>query len=577
MKQLICLLITLSYLFQASYLSSQPQLTYTSWQTGFDSPVDISNAGDGTNRLFIVERDGVIRIIENDSVRGTPFLDIQSIVGCCGERGLLGLAFHPDYANNGYFYVHYIDNGNDSNISRFSVSGGNANVADASSELIILEIEQPYTNHNGGELAFHPTDGYLYIAMGDGGSGNDPGDRAQDPDCLHGKILRIDVDGGGNAASASQSGGDCDFTSTANYTIPADNPFVGSVDTLDEIWSLGWRNPWKFSFDSANGNMWIADVGQDSLEEVNFEANGDSGKNYGWRCYEGGIESNTSGCGSIEGYTFPVFDYPHPEGFSVTGGFVYRGSLYPNMVGYYMVTDFVTEKTWTIFRNNDDTYDIEEQVVAGINSISSYGEDEDGEIYAASLGGTIYQVSDASVVPVDLISFEGKLVRGNPFLTWQTANEIELYRFEIEKSTDLVDFHRIGEVYPYEGLGFMVNQYQYVDLFFEEKKAYYRLKMVDIDGLLKYSNTIALENSEAFDFQVSPNPNIGHFKIDFKGAYDQIDIKLIDPNGFLVWVDSIEGQGAFSVEQNLSTLPPGIYYLQVSNGTRTISKRILKI
>ena len=237
-------------------MQGQPTLEYVQAFTGLSSPVDISNAGDGSNRLFIVERVGVIKIIENGSILATPFLDIDSQVLSGGERGLLGLEFHPDYETNGYFFVNYTNNSGTTTISRFKVSNGNANIADPASEKIMITISQPFPNHNAGDLKFSPIDSLLYIPMGDGGSGGDPGCRSQDSTLLLGKMLRIDVDQNENTSPY--------------YGIPANNPYISFPNVPDEIWAFGLRNPWRFAFDSKTGDMWIADVGQNAIEEVNF-------------------------------------------------------------------------------------------------------------------------------------------------------------------------------------------------------------------------------------------------------------------------------------------------------------------
>lgn len=360
------------------------QIVLTEYASGLSSPVDIQNAGDG--RLFIVEQPGRIRIIdENADVLATPFLNITSSVATGGERGLLGLAFHPDYENNGYFYVNYTNNsgGLNTRISRFSVSATNPNLADASSELILLSMPQPFSNHNGGCVQFGP-DGFLYIGMGDGGSAGDPGNRSQNINEIMGKMLRIDVD---NTQGA------------LNYAIPADNPFVG-VAGLDEIYSTGLRNPWRFSFDKDNGDLWIADVGQNAWEEVNYSPNGTAlGVNFGWRCYEGNAIYNNSGCGTISNYEFPVYVYNHSfgsGGYSISGGYVYRGQRYASdFDGLYFTADYVTGNWWTIDNTGSATF-----FSNLMDDVSSFGEDVFGELYVANLGDNkIYSISSSNALP----------------------------------------------------------------------------------------------------------------------------------------------------------------------------------
>jgi glucose/arabinose dehydrogenase len=340
-------------------------------------PVDISHAGD--DRLFITEKDGSIVIINKDgSLMSTPYLDIRNRVNAfANERGLLGLAFHPDYKINGYFYVHYTNSAGNSVISRFQRNNTDINKADASSEKILLTILQPASNHNAGDLNFGP-DGYLYIGMGDGGDAGDPGNRSQNPKNLLGKMLRINVNQGNI------------------YDIPADNPFKNNPDTLEEIWSLGLRNPWRFSFDRLTGDMWIADVGQNAWEEINMEEPGLGGHNYGWRCYEGNAAFNTSGCRPREHYRFPVHVYPNrfDVGCSVTGGYVYRGSNNPSLYGKYIYADFCTGIFWAL-QNVDGIWKNEQLANLTNQDFVSFGEDVNGELYVAGLAsGVIYKISD---------------------------------------------------------------------------------------------------------------------------------------------------------------------------------------
>ena len=340
-------------------------------------PVDISHAGD--DRLFITEKDGTIVIVNKDgSLLSTPFLDIRNRVNAfANERGLLGLTFHPDYKNNGYFFVHYTNSAGNSIISRFERTGTDINKADAASEKIILEVPQPFNNHNAGDLNFGP-DGYLYIGMGDGGNAGDPGNRSQNSKNLLGKMLRIDINQGNP------------------YGIPEDNPFKNNPDTLEEIWSLGLRNPWRFSFDRMSGNMWIADVGQNAWEEINMEIPGSGGQNYGWRCYEGNAAFNTSGCRTRENYQFPVHVYPNrfDVGCSITGGYVYRGSNNPSLYGKYIYTDFCTGIFWAL-QNIDGIWNNEQLADLTNQDFVTFGEDVNGELYVAGLAsGVLYKISD---------------------------------------------------------------------------------------------------------------------------------------------------------------------------------------
>lgn len=381
-----------------------PTITTTLVENGFSYPVDIANAGD--NRLFVAQQGGLIRIIDaNGDLLPTPFLNITDRVEDGGEQGLLGLVFHPNYTTNGYFYVNYTycttsscpDFGSTPNlytrISRFSVTA-DPNVADPSSELVLMEVQQPYGNHNGGDIDFG-SDGYLYIGMGDGGSGGDPQNRAQNPAVLLGKMLRIDVDGGGDPP-------DCD--SDGNYTIPPTNPFVnGSGGDCDEIWHTGLRNPWRFSFDRQTHDMFIGDVGQQNWEEVNFQpASSSGGENWGWRCYEGNHEYNTTGCQPPEAYDFPFFEYSHSLGIAVTGGFVYRGTDYPDLQGYYLFADYGNGRAWLSYPDGGGGWDTSTiGFLPSVTSPSAFGEGCDGELYVAhysSSNGAIYKIGTTAVV-----------------------------------------------------------------------------------------------------------------------------------------------------------------------------------
>jgi glucose/arabinose dehydrogenase len=344
---------------------------------GLRFPVGVTHAGDGTGRLFILEQTGRVVVHDGSQVLPSPFLDVSALVSCCGERGLLGLAFHPRYAANGLFYVNYTNTAGDTVIARYQVSG-DPNLADPASAQILLTVGQPFANHNGGQLAFGP-DGFLYIALGDGGSGDDPGNRAQNLGTLLGKILRIDVDG------------------ASPYAIPGDNPFRTTQGAQPEIWAYGLRNPWRFSFDREFGDLFIADVGQNTLEEVNFQpAASAGGENYGWRVMEGTQCYPPGSSCDPSGLTPPVVDYSHALGCSVTGGYVYRGTAYPRMRGVYFYGDYCSGRLWGLTRDGG-TWTSQELLATG-PSISSFGEDEAGELFLVDYGaGAILRVTDPSV------------------------------------------------------------------------------------------------------------------------------------------------------------------------------------
>ena len=341
---------------------------------GLAAPVAVAHAGDA--RLFIVEQAGTIRIWEPPTtVRTQAFLDIRNLVRSGGERGLLGLAFHPHYPENGFFFVNYTDINGDTVIARYTRSAFDPNRADQSSARVLLRIDQPFANHNGGQLQFGP-DGYLYIGMGDGGSGGDPNNRAQNLSDLLGKMLRIDVE-------------------ATPYGIPPTNPFVGHAGARPEIWALGLRNPWRFSFDRFTGDLWIADVGQGQREEVDFQpASSIGGENYGWRLMEGTRCFNPSSNCNPGNLVLPVIEYDHDFGCSVTGGYVYRGTRSPRLSGMYIYGDYCSRMIWGAKQNAAGALE-SQLLITSPGLISTFGEDVNGEVYVADHGGgQLYRIVD---------------------------------------------------------------------------------------------------------------------------------------------------------------------------------------
>lgn len=343
----------------------------------FERPVDLQHAGDESDRIFIVEQRGVITVFQNEKEtedKGT-FLDIASQVEDSGnEEGLLGLAFHPDYENNGYFYVNYTASSPDRTvISRFQVSESDPGQADQGSEMVLLEFNQPHSNHNGGQLSFGP-DGYLYIAVGDGGSGGDPEDNGQDRTTLLGTILRIDVDN-------PSSGG--------NYGIPSDNPFADNQDGYrEEIYAYGLRNPWRFSFDAESGQLWAGDVGQNRYEEIDII---EKGGNYGWNTMEGFHCFEPESDCDMDGLKMPIWEYDRSElDISVTGGFVYRGADIPQLEGLYVYGDYASGRIWTLDFNDVD-HPVNKELIKAPFSISSFGVDQDSELFVCGFDGKIYR------------------------------------------------------------------------------------------------------------------------------------------------------------------------------------------
>jgi len=342
--------------------------------SGLSSPLFLTSPPGDNARLFIVEKTGRIRIVTNGTLLATPFLDISSQVSNGGEQGLLGLAFHPQYAQNGIFVVNYTNQSGDTRVSRFTVSA-NPDLADGGSEQVVLGVAQPFENHNGGMLAFG-RDGYLYVGLGDGGSGGDPQGNGQDRTTLLGSILRLDIDG------------------AAPYTIPPTNPFASSQTFRHEIWAYGVRNPWRFSFDRSTGDLYIGEVGQGAREEIDFQpATSTGGENYGWNIMEGAIcFSPSSGCNQA-GLTLPVLDYDHSQGCSVTGGYVYRGTAVPALQGRYLYADWCQGWVRSFRMQGGQAVDrMDWPTLAPGGSITSFGQDAQGEVYVLVGQGSVYRI-----------------------------------------------------------------------------------------------------------------------------------------------------------------------------------------
>lgn len=373
---------------------------------GLSSPVLVTNAGDGSNRLFIVEQTGRIQVLAPDTTAPTVFLNIATKLIASGERGLLGLAFHPQYATNRRFFVNYSRaSDNATVIAEYTTSSSDPNVGDPESERVLLTIAQPFENHKGGMIEFGD-DGFLYIGMGDGGSSNDPGNRAQNIDQLLGKMLRIGVD-------PAPSG--------APYTSPADNPFFGTTPGRDEIYALGLRNPFRWSFDRATGALWAGDVGQGLIEEVDVITRAG---NYGWRVYEGTRCTGRGPAACVpENYIAPVTEYAHEAGrCSVTGGYVYRGTRGSLFTGAYVFADFCTGEIF-MYRNGASSL-----LLNSPYRISSFGEDEAGEIYVAHIGGAIYRIVNPTP-PVALAPIADAYVKGaTPTANFGNVAELQVKR-----------------------------------------------------------------------------------------------------------------------------------------------------
>ncbi len=352
---------------QSDPAATAPQVALQPLVTGLSEPLHLIHAGDRSGRLFVVEQSGVIRIIRDGRLLPTPFLDIHSRVISGGELGLLSVAFHPAYASNGRFFINYTTDrgGLKTVIAELRVSAHDPNVADPT-ERLILEIAQPFRNHNGGLNLFGP-DGMLYIGMGDGGSAGDPFNNGQRLDTLLGKLLRIDIDG-------------------TPYRVPPDNPFVSRLGARPEIWAYGLRNPWRFSFDRTSGRLVLADVGQNKWEEIDLI---EKGRNYGWRIMEGAHCYNPSTNCSTAGLQLPIAEYGHDLGCSITGGHIYRGARIRSLAGRYLFGDYCSGRLWALSEASSGRWTMTQLLSTGLQ-ISSFGEDQDGEVYVIDHQGGVY-------------------------------------------------------------------------------------------------------------------------------------------------------------------------------------------
>ncbi len=344
--------------------------------TGLQAPVGIVPAP-GTSTLYVVEEAGTIRTLAPDGTVGaTPFMDIRDKVLYSVEMGLLGLAFSPNYPQDGYIYIDYVNKSQYTVVARYHVA--TSGTVDPASEKVLLTVKQPYPNHKAGDLMFGP-DGYLYITLGDGGSGGDPQNHAQNKNDYLGKLLRIDVSKGNP------------------YTVPATNPFAHDTNAKPEVWAYGLRNPWRISFDRATGDLYIADVGQNAVEEIDVQKAGDKGgENYGWRCYEASRSYNLDGCGPTNNYTMPVLEYDHSGGrCSITGGYVYRGSRYPGLTGKYIYSDYCSGELF--YMSKQAGKEVATLAAKTPYAISSFGQDNSGELYFADLTtGSVYHLEDSA-------------------------------------------------------------------------------------------------------------------------------------------------------------------------------------
>ncbi len=560
-----CFIFVVSMISFQNFVKSQnPVLAYQSIVTGLSSPVDAVVApGDG--RLFIAQQNGLIKIRDGGTL--VTFANLSSILTnpLGNEQGLLSLAFHPNYATNRYFFVLYTGSTGAITLARYRRDATNPNTIEAGGT-VLLSIPKPtplssYSNHNGGKINFGP-DGYLYMSTGDGGSSGDPGNRAQNRAELLGKMLRLDVNS---------------FATTAPfYDIPPTNPYASAVDGFrDEIYAYGLRNPWRWSFDRATGDMWIADVGQSAWEEINWTPAGAAlGGNFGWRCYEGNhIYSGGGGCTPTDTIS-PVFEYGRSMatgGASVTGGYVYRGSASPALQGFYVVADYISGNLWKIKPNGSGGWQVYLQNGLA-NNVAGFAEGANGELYAINRGGgRIDSLIVLSVVPVNISQFNVVAKNGYNELKWTTNAEINTSRFHIEFSTNGNNFSRVGTVAA-NGVN-SGRAYQYTHITTEKGYLYYRLAIEDADGSVTYSEIKRILSASSKLVSVYPTL-VQNNKINVDLFEPAQRMQLVNSTGAVVYQKSLQGQSG-NLAIILPSLPKGLYIVAISAGEKVSREKII--
>lgn len=524
---------------------AQPVLGFQTVTTGLSNPVDVVDPGD--NRLYIVQQGGLIRLWNGSSL--STFLDVSTLITnpAGSEQGLLSIAFHPQYASNRYFFIWYTGINGILTLARYQRDASNADLADPSTAQVLFTQAKPgtpaFTNHNGSKLNFGP-DGYLYIGTGDGGSAGDPNNNAQNGNSYLGKMLRLDVNG---------------FASSAPfYSIPPGNPYTsGSDGILDEIFCFGLRNPWRWSFDRNTQDVWIGDVGQGAWEEVNYIPAGNlSGKNFGWRCYEGAHPYSGASC-TIAGATDPIFEYGHNSatgGFSITGGYVYRGSEFASLQGYYITTDYVSGNCW-LLRSNGSGGWINYLQTGLPSNISSFGEGTNGTLYALKRNtGTLYKVIVTAVVPVTITQFRGTAYQRFNRIEWKADLESPGVQYRIQYSNDGSRFSEVGSVSGGAPIG---TTYRFDHSVANDQSSFYRLSIDEADGRTSFSSVIRLENKST-GIRVYPSISTDRkIQVQSNEVLLQCDIR----NSTGVRVSSIAIPGWRNGSLQLPALPSGIYYL----------------
>ncbi|MCU0374606.1 MAG: PQQ-dependent sugar dehydrogenase [Chitinophagaceae bacterium] len=526
-KSIAHLLLTINLLlFAISSHYAQPVLQFTPVVSGLPSPLDIVPSPIGTNSLYIVQRGATngtatILTVQNNSLLNEPFLSISGI-SCCGERGLLSMVFHPQFTTNRTFFIFFTAGTTGAlTIERWQTTGVSEPLAaDPATRQVMLSIPHPRTNHNGGKLLFG-ADGYLYIGTGDGGGSNDPDANAQNPQSLLGKMLRINPD--------------VAATTAPFYTIPADNPYANPNDGIrDEIFAMGLRNPWRWSFDAATGHAWIADVGQSAREELNHVTPAQlKGANFGWRCFEATLTNNATGIQPCSLYNNqphlqPVYAYDRSSttgGRSVTGGFVYRGSAYPQLQGYYIMADYVTPAAWLL--KTDGSYEAIRQGTGIPSNITSFGVSAQQELYAVSItAGILYQVQVAATLPLRILSFKGTTTTLGHQLEWQVAEAEPGTMFTLQKAMPDGSFTVAAQPVPARP-----GKTQYtlqLPVPYQLSKVLYRLKATLPNGDEIFSKQLWLSAESSLHAWLTPNA------LRINGGSNILAVRVTDVQGRLI-------------------------------------------
>lgn len=555
--------------FLTVYGFCQPSLSFTALPlTGpaLVNPVDITGCGDGSGRLFVVEKRGTIRIILNNAVQSAFFLDIRDSVETGGERGLLGIAFHPLYPDSPYVFVNYVKkNTIITRICRFTLNSNNSNDLLESSQKILISQAGVQDNHKAGDLAFGP-DGYLYFGMGDGGGGGDPGENAQDINSLLGKILRLDINVG----------------VPPYFAYPPDNPYVGIAGD-DAIWYIGMRNPWRISFDRVTGDFYIGDVGQNLWEEVDMTyAGSPGGLNMGWDCREGNHNYEDAGCPDNSAFTWPIFEYPHNcvppcntgGGNSLTGGFVYRGSMYPALYGYYVFADYGSNNVWTLKQTGFGDPPIFSWILhsnTGIDNVASFGEDDSGELYAMDYSnGTVYAISASGSLDVNWTNIKATRSSQGNKIEWSIGDVFGINHFVIQRSVlaDFLQYSNLAELLPDQGHIY----YHYNDPFHSSSGAYYRIAAHMNDGSVEYSPLARIMPDPVSNPLLSFDVINNNWKISLPENWQQGEVVIYDLQGRTVFNKKLSKEPFVDLP---SPGAPGCYFVVIRGNEGKWSERIV--